>query len=200
MSARAARFVLLAGLWGPALRAAEVVPPLSVEVRHPSGAFAFRTPEGWTVSPGAQPGRLEVLAAPPASGARLVFAFEPRDLGFDGLHVNCMDQRLRGPMETDPRVDYEYDFLSATLGERRVLDSAFVVRYEPPVDGQREWRQRNLTVAGEQQSLCVIVHAPRKLWKKSPAARAVLDAVVQSVSFSGRRLFAPPAPASAPPR
>lgn len=158
-------------------------PALTREHRHPSGAFTFRTPDDWTVQPGEKPGSLVAKGAGVAQGTHVLFLYEPRDLGYDSLHVSCMDIRLRGPQETGLQVKYEYDFLSATLGERRMLDSAFVVSYDEPVGGQREWRQRNVTVAGAQESLCVIAYAPRSLWKKSRAARATLDAVVQSVDF-----------------
>jgi hypothetical protein len=159
------------------------VPPLAHEHRHPSGAFRFRTPADWEVKPAEKPGSLLALGAGVAAGARVLFLYDPHDLGYDNLHVSCMDVRLRGPMETSPEVKYEYDFLSATMGERRTLDSAFVVSYDEPIEGQREWRQRNLTVVGPRQSLCVIVYAPRSLWKKSRAARALLDAVVSSLEF-----------------
>ena len=43
--------------------------------------------------------------------------------------------RLAGPMDTFPQVDYEYDFVGGEVGERRALDSAFVVHYDEPVEG-----------------------------------------------------------------
>ncbi len=154
-------------------------PELTQEHRHPSGAFTFRTPEGWKVSPAGRPGALEARG----DVLRVLFLFEPRELGYDGLHADCMTRHLRGPMETDPRVKYEYDFISGELGARRFLDSAFSVRYDVPVDGVSDWRQRNLTVVGAGQSLCVISHVPLVQWKKSPAARALIEAVVASITF-----------------
>jgi hypothetical protein len=162
-----------------------VAPPLTREHRHPSGAFTFRTPADWRVGPGARPGTLEARG----ELLRVLFLFEPRELGYDGLHADCMVQRLRGLPETDPRVKYEYDYISGSVGERRFLDSAFTVRYDVPVDGVSDWRQRNLTVVGAGQSLCVISHAPLAQWKKSAAMRALIDSIVASVTF--------PAPAPA---
>lgn len=177
--------------------AREPAPPLPLEHRHPSGAFTFRTPEGWEVTRGKRPGSLEVRAAGAAAGARIVFLYEARDLGYDSLHVSCMEARLAGPMETE-RVTYEYDFLSADLGRRRLLDSALHVRYDAEVEGARDWRQRNVTLAGPQEALCVIAHVPLRLWKKSAQARAALDAVVQSLAFPGDAT-ASPAPSPPPP-
>lgn len=180
----------LAALGGALLAALSVsarrqpaAPALTREHRHPSGAFTFRTPEDWQVGPGTRPGALE------ARGGllRVLFLFEPRELGYDGLHADCMVRRLRGLAETDPSVKYEYDYLSGQVGERRFLDSAFSVRYDLPVDGVNDWRQRNLTIVGAGQSLCVISHAPLAQWKKSAALRALIDGVVASVTF-------PPAP------
>lgn len=189
------RYLALSALLaGVPLHAAttDELPALTREHRHASGAFSFRTPADWQVKPGDKPRSLVAVAAGPAAGAHVLFLYDARDLGYDNLHVSCMDVRLRGPMEAGPQVTYEYDFLSATVGERRTLDSAFVVSYDEPIQGQREWRQRNLTVVWPQHSLCVIAYAPRRLWKKSRAARALLDAVVQSLEF-------PPEP-PAPPR
>ncbi len=152
---------------------------LSVEHRHSSGAFSIRTPADWQARRGARPADLELRGA----GARVVLLYEARELGYDSLHVSCMEARLAGPMQTD-RVTYEYDFLSATLGARRLLDSALHVRYDAPIDGERDWRQRNVTIVGPEQSLCLIAHVPLRLWKKSADTRALLDAVVQSLRFA----------------
>lgn len=178
--------LLACGLWLAAPLAARQPPrvELPVEQRHPSGAFTFRTPEGWQVRPGARAGDLEVRGAGLAAGARLVFLYEPRELGYDSLHVNCIEARLLGPMQTE-RVLYEHDFLSANFGPRRLLDSAMQVRYDAPIDGERDWRQRNLTITGPEQSLCVIAHVPLRAWKKSAELRALVDAVVQSLGFPG---------------
>lgn len=181
---RAAPLVLTLAL-GAQAQAADggAGPALDSRHRHPSGAFTFRTPADWTVKPGERPGSLLATGSGPAAGAHVLFNYEPRDLGYDSLHVSCMDITLRGPMETAPQRKYEYDFLSSTVGEQRVLDSAFWLHYDPPVDGEREWRQRNVTVVGAQQSLCVIAYMPRRVWKKSREARALVDAVVQSLEF-----------------
>jgi hypothetical protein len=106
------------------------------------------------------------------------------ELGLDSLHVECMLVRLREAMETFPQVDYEYDFVGGEVGERRALDSAFVVHYDEAVEGHRDWRQRNLTVVGGGESVCVVAYAPLPVWKKSKPARKLLTSVVESVRFS----------------
>jgi hypothetical protein len=80
-------------------------------------------------------------------------------------------------------VDYEYDFIGGEIAGRRALDSAFVVHYDEPVEGQRDWHQRNLTVVGAGESLCVIAYAPLPVWKKSKAARNLLTSVVEGIRF-----------------
>jgi hypothetical protein len=87
-------------------------------------------------------------------------------------------------MQTE-RVTYEYDFLSADLGRRRLLDSALHVRYDHEIDGARDWRQRNVTLSGAQEALCLIAHVPLRLWKKSSETRAQVDAVLRSLRFPG---------------
>ncbi len=158
-------------------------PPLEREHSHPSGAFTFRTPADWTV---------ELLASSPGTqqasrGELLVrFIYRAGEAGYDSLHVTCMLERLAGPMEMEPDVRYEYDFLSGTFGHLRVLDSAFLVRYDEPILGHKEWRQRNFTLVGGGHSLCAIAHAPAKVWKKSRETRSLLDAIVASIVFLPR--------------
>lgn len=155
-------------------------PPLPQEHNHPSGAFSFRTPEGWKVAPSsANPDILE------AGGGDLMvrFLYRPGEGGLDTVHVDCMLERLAGPMATDPQVKYEYDFRHGVLASRGALDSAFVVRYDTPIHGQRDWRQRNLTLVGQGQTLCIMTYAPAPVWKKSLETRALLNAVVGSVTF-----------------
>jgi hypothetical protein len=155
-------------------------PTLTQEHSNPAKTFFFRTPAGWTVS--AREGQPEITEA---RGDGLVLRFVRREgeLGLDSLHVECMLVRLAGLMDASPRVDYEYDFVGRSLGERRALDSAFKVRYDAPIDGHQEWRQWNLTVVGEGESLCVIAHAPWKVWKKSKATRNLLASIVGSLRF-----------------
>ena len=116
-------------------------------------------------------------------GLMVRFYFKPQELGLDALHVTCMELRLPGPMETSPQVQYAHDFLGGALGARRVLDSAFDVRYDREVHGASEWRQRNVTIVGEGESLCAIAYAPRQLFRKSKPVRALLDGILGSVSF-----------------
>jgi hypothetical protein len=105
------------------------------------------------------------------------------ELGIDSLHAECMLVRLRGPMDTSPQVDYEYDFVGGEIGNRRALDSVFVVHYDAAVDAHRDWRQRNLTVVGDGESVCVVAYVPAAVWKKSKPARNLLTAVVESIRF-----------------
>ena len=125
------------------------------------------------------PDALEAWGA--ALGVR--FVYHPGEIGLDSLHVNCMLERLAAPMDMEPRVRYEYDFVDGLLADRRALDSAFSVQYDRPLQGERQWRQRNITVVGHGQSLCIITYAPLPIWKKSAEARALLDAVTGSVTL-----------------
>ncbi len=161
----------------PARRAAAA---LTQEHVHPSGAFSFRTPEGWRVEP--VPDEPEALLAA-GDGLLVRFVYRPGENGYDSLHGACMLERLAPPMETSPRVEYEYDFVDGMVANRRALDSAFIVRYDHPILGATTWRQRNLTIVGEGDSLCLVGYAPLPLWKKSAEARALLGAVLGSVAF-----------------
>lgn len=179
---------LLAALLVPGLARAgrqptAAPPPLTAEHTHPSGAFSFRTPADWKVGP--LPGRSDAWQA--SSGPLAVrFVYQAGENGLDSVHVACMLERLAGPMEMEPRVRYEYDFVGARAGDHRALDSAFAVRYDQPIQGHRDWRQRCLTVVGGGHSLCVALYAPSALWKKSAPARALGEAVLGSVSLRAR--------------
>jgi hypothetical protein len=155
------------------------VPPLTVEHRHASGAFTFRTPEGWKVQTGAN-GEIE------AWGADVGVRFLSRDgeFGSDGLHATCILEGLAPAAATDPRIKYEYEYMGGVMGDRRVLDSAQYVRYDDPVHGHRDWRQRTVTVVGGGFSLCVMGYAPAPVWKKSAESRALLEAVMGSLTFA----------------
>jgi hypothetical protein len=111
------------------------------------------------------------------------FVYRQGEAGYDGVHADCMLERLADAMQIDPRIRYEYDFLSAEQGPHRLLDSAFFLTYDVPVRGHREWRQRNLTIVGGGLSLCVITYCPVPAWKKSADTRALLDSVVRSVEL-----------------
>jgi hypothetical protein len=155
-------------------------PPLPLEHQHPSGSFSFRTPDGWKVAPStANPDILEAAGG----GLRVRFLYRRGEGGLDTTHVDCMMERLAGPMVAEPQAKYEYDFKEGMLGNHRALDSAFVVTYDAPIHGQREWRQRNLTLVGAGETLCIMTYAPATAWKKSPETRALLDAVLGSVTF-----------------
>jgi hypothetical protein len=155
-------------------------PPLTQDHEHPSGAFSFRTPEGWSL----QPSRVSPEILDVTAGDVLVrFLYRPGETGYDSLHVTCMLERLAPPMDTAPEVSYEYDFVGGVVADRRALDSAFVVKYDNPIRGHRAWRQRNVTIVGGGHSLCVITYAPVAVWKKSPQARATVNAILQSLTF-----------------
>ena len=155
-------------------------PALSREHRHPSGAFTFRTPEDWAVQAAASdPSALQAGAG----NLAVRFLYHPGEAGYDSLHVSCMLDRLAGPMAQEPEVKYEYEFVSSVSGHLRSLDSAFQIRYDAPILGHRVWRQRTLTVVGSGHSVCIISHVPASVWKKSRETRALLDAVLASVTF-----------------
>jgi hypothetical protein len=178
----AATLLLLVFALPPAARAGKKAPPppLPTLHRHASGGFAFRTPEGWKVdSPAENPETVNASG----DGVAVRFLYHEGDSGYDSLHGACMLERLAGAMEMDPVVQYEYDFVGGVIGDRRALDSAFVVTYDKPILGQRQWRQRNVTIVGNGTSLCAITYAPLPLWKKSAPTRALLDAVLGSVTF-----------------
>jgi hypothetical protein len=145
-----------------------------------SRTVCIRTPALWTAR--SDPGPPEVIET---RGDGLIVRVLRREgeLGLDSLHVECMLVRLAGPMDAFPQVDYEYDFVGGEVGDRRALDSAFVVHYDQPVEGHRDWRQRNLTVVGEGESVCVVAYAPLPFWKKSKSARNLLTSVVESIRF-----------------
>ncbi len=155
-------------------------PDLPSEHTNASKTLTFRTPTGWAVQAGT--GQPEVTEA---RGDDLILRIVRREgeIGLDSMHVECMLVRLAGPMDAFPQVDYEYDFVGSALGERKALDSAFVVHYDEPIDGHRDWRQRNLTVVGGGESVCIVAYAPLPVWKKSKPARSLLTAIVESVRF-----------------
>jgi hypothetical protein len=153
---------------------------LVAEHRNVARTFTLRTPEDWVVD--SRPGVPEITEA---RGGSLIVRVLRREgeVGLDGYHVQCMQERLVDPMKAEPQVDYEYDFRQGWIGERQALDSAFVVHYDEPVEGHEDWRQRHVTVVGGGESLCVVGMAPRRVWKKSREGRALLDAVMTSVRF-----------------
>jgi hypothetical protein len=158
----------------------DAVAALSEEHSNGSKTLRFKTPAGWTVTH--TPGDLE-LAEARGGGMILRLLRREGELGLDSLHVECMLIRLAGPMETHPHVDYDYDFVGGGIGGRRALDSAFVVEYDAPIAGEKKWRQRNLTLVGEGESVCVITYVPNSVWKKSSTARKLLTSLVESVKW-----------------
>ncbi len=156
------------------------VPDLASEHSNASRTLTFRTPPTWVVQ--ADSGQPEITEAR-GDGLILRIVRREGELGLDSMHVECMLVRLAGPMDTFPQVDYEYDFVGGAIGDRKALDSAFVVHYDEPIDGHRDWRQRNLTVVGAGASVCIVAYAPLPVWKKSKPARNLLTAIVESVRF-----------------
>ncbi len=137
------------------------VPDLASEHSNASRTLTFRTPPSWVVQAGS--GQPEVTEAR-GDGLILRIVRREGELGLDSMHVECMLVRLAGPMDTFPQVDYEYDF-------------------DEPIDGHRDWRQRNLTVIGGGASVCIVAYAPLPVWKKSKPARNLLTAIMESVRF-----------------
>ncbi len=161
----------------------EVVPPpaLTREHRVIGGAVTFRTPDGWTVrETDGEPRRVDAIG--PESRFRVLY--RRGEIGLDSLHVTCMEERLTGPMDAAPEVEYDHDFLSFTIGSRHALESAFTVTYDTEVAGHTEWRQRNVSVVGGGESICLVSYVPEKTWKKSEAARKLAEAVMTSVVFA----------------
>jgi hypothetical protein len=151
---------------------------LGLERLHPSGAFTYRLPEGWTI--GAAPNDPDAMDAV-GDGVMVRLFYRRGEVGYDGLHGICLMQRFPGHGEAEAQ--YEYDYVEGVDGPRRILDSAFVLAYEAPVQGYKRWRQRNLTLVGGGHSLCIITFAPVPVWKKSGKARSATEALVKSVKF-----------------
>jgi len=155
-------------------------PNVGEEHRNASQTLSLRTPVGWQVQSTA--GEPEITEAR-GDGLIVRILRRERELGLDSLHVECMLARLAPAMDTFPQVDYEYDFVSGEVGGRKALDSVFVVHYDAEVEGHRDWRQRNLTVVGAGESVCVVAYAPVAVWKKSKTARKLLTSVLESIGF-----------------
>jgi hypothetical protein len=157
-----------------------VTPTLTEQHTNTTKTVRFRTPPDWTVET-----RAGVPEVTEARGGALILRLVHREgeTGLDSQHVDCMLIRLGAELQSQPRVEYEYDFVGGQLGGRRLLESAFVVEYDEPVHGERKWRQRNITVVGAGESVCLIGYSPQPLWKRSKDARKLLDAVLGSVEF-----------------
>ena len=177
--------LLLAAALGVAPLAAEDPPPPELPLLHvhSSQRFSFRTPASWRVAGSTD--RPDAIEASDGGELLVRFLFLDGEQGYDSLHVTCMLERLAPENRQHPRIEYEYDFLSGSVGPLRILDSAFVVSYDEPILGHQRWRQRNVTLVGEGLSLCAISYAPQQVWKKNGEARALLDAVMTSVEFAG---------------
>jgi hypothetical protein len=157
-----------------------VIKPLAQEHWNSSRTLRFKTPEGWLVQNTS--GQVELTEAR-GDGMRLRLVRWSMDMGLDSTHSECMLQRLAGPMETSLDVRYEYDFVGGEIGERRALDSAFVVEYDAVIDGDTKWRQRNLTIVGAGESVCIITYVRNGIFKKSTAARKFLTSLAEGVTF-----------------
>ncbi len=158
-----------------------VVPPLAQDHWNGSQTLRFKTPEGWLVS-NTSGQQVEVTDAR-GDGMRLRLLRWSAEMGLDSTHIDCMLQRLAGPMETSLDVRYEYDFVGGEVDGRRVLDSAFVVEYDAVIDGDKKWRQRNLTIVGKGESVCIVTYVRNSLWKKSTPARKLLTSLAESVKW-----------------
>ncbi len=175
--------IVLAVLSMPAALAAgdkDAAPALTEQHWNAARTFTFNTPAGWTST--SKPGDVETTEA---RGEGLIFRVLRRAgaIGLDAMHTDCMMARLAGPMDTKPGADYEYDFIGGEVAGHKALDSAFVVEYAAPFEGERKWRQRNLTLVNDNESVCVITYAPNPLYKKSKAVRKLLTSLVESVKW-----------------
>ena len=171
---------LLSALALSAIAGERAVPVPTVAHAHPSGLFSFRTPARWAVE--VVPGHKDLLQASGDEGI-VWFVVHPGDNGYDSQHVNCMSERLVGKMAQSTVLGYEYDFREGAAAGRRALDSAFLVTYAAPVRGQAVWRQRNVTLVGAKEAVCVIAFCPAATWKSSKQTRRTLDDVVASITF-----------------
>jgi hypothetical protein len=152
----------------------------TVEQRHPSGAFSFRTPAGWRLE--ALPGRKDAIQASGDEGV-VRFLYLAGSNGYDSQHYSCMNERLVDKAATSPALGYEYDSREGPVAGRMALDSAFLVAYPTEVRGQTVWRQRHLTLLGSGDCVCVIVFCPAATWKSSKSVRRTLDGVIASIAF-----------------
>ena len=158
----------------------DVPPPLTDEHWNSAHTISFKTPATWKVT--STPGDIELTEG---RGDGVIFRIYRRrgGLGLDSMHVECMLLRLAGDMDTKPGASYEYDFNGSEISGHKALDSAFVFEYDKPVDGERKWRQRNLTLVNDDESLCLITYAPNPVFKKSKAVRKLLTSLVESVKW-----------------
>ena len=157
------------------------MPALTEEHWNASKTVGFKTPAGWTVTH--TPGDIELTEARGDGMILRICRRAGRARASTACTSECMMRRLAGPMETRPGADYEYDFVGGTVGGRRALDSAFVVEYDAPIDGDKKWRQRNLTVMGDGESVCIVTYVPNGIWKKYTWARKLLTSLVESVKW-----------------
>jgi hypothetical protein len=170
-------FALLAPLPAYAHKEKEEV-VLGPARQHPLGGFTYQLPQGWTIQTASNdPDSLDASG----DGVMVRLFYRPGEIGYDALHGICLMQRFPGHGEGEPQ--YEYDYIEGHDGPRRILDSAFVMAYEAPVQGYKKWRQRNLTVVGSGHSLCLISFAPLPVWKKSDKARSATEALMRSIKF-----------------
>jgi hypothetical protein len=166
-----------------AARAGEKAAPVDLPAVHVNTTSTVRLhlPIDWTAT--SRPGEPEVTEA---RGGGFVVRVLRREgeLGLDSLHIECMQFRLAGPMDTSPELRYEYDFVGGEVGEHRALDSVAIVTYDEPVEGHKLWRQRNITLVGKGESVCVVAHAPLSVWKKSKTAQKLLNSVLERIELA----------------
>jgi len=169
--------LLLAGPLFAKKKDEDPIPPLpDQEYWHPSGAFHMTIPGAWTAT--AVAGKTDIDLSGDGLFVRIIY--RPGEVGYDALHGLCLMERLQDDADINLRWDYDYE--EAPYGTRRSLDSAFTVEYEKPFQGQKKWRQRNLTIVGGGQSLCLVANAPASKWKYKKV-RALLKRVLESVKF-----------------
>ena len=192
--------VPLAPAAGAAKRAAASAASRS-STRHPSGGVHVPHARGLE---GRTPGRDEPGDAERRRGRAGRALRLPR--GRERLRQPARRLHARAPggrrWRWSPRSSTSTTSWAAPIGDRRALDSAFVVTYDKPIRASAQWRQRNLTVVGDGQSLCAITlraacrSGRSRRRRAGPAGRGARQ---RDLPLSGgacaRR---PPAPGAAP--
>ena len=148
----------------------------------PSGGFAFRTPEAWKVV--STPESPDTLNAARRRRGRALRSTTEGETGYDSFHGACMLERLAGAMEMDPsrpvRIRLRGRSDRRPPGPRLRLRGH--LRQADPGRAPMAPAQRDASWATERRCAS-ITYAPATLWKKSAPTRALLDAVLASVTF-----------------
>ena len=152
------------------------------EHRHPSGGFAFRTPEAWKV--GRRP-TTRRCSTPPGTAWSCASSTTRARAATTACTAPACSSAWPPAMEMEPVVQYEYDFVGGA--HRRPRGPSTPPSWSPttsPILGahavaaaQRDHRGRRRRRSARSPT------RPLPLWKKSAPTRALLDAVLGSVTF-----------------